>query len=205
MADTIVDDYRDLGRNALITFVLVFVSVWLFVGLKEGVIASLSIVLSFFVTFFVLNTLGLSLNFLTNFSLVLTFGIAIDTTIVVIEAAAEKMKVGFRARNAVLLAVRDYKLPLIAGTATTLFAFLPMLSLPGVTGKFLAYIPITIFATLIAALFLSLTINTALFYRFSRKTKPTYLARPGNDVHLPDDELILAEDRAGRTRIEAVS
>lgn len=156
--------------------------------------------LSFFCTFFILNSLGLSLNFLTNFSLVLTFGIAIDTTIVIIEAAAEKMKIGYKSRNAVLLAVRDYKLPLIAGTATTLFAFLPMFNLPGVTGKFLAYIPITIFATLLAALFLSLTINSALFYRFS-KTKSTYIGRGEADKHLPEDEILLMQDREGRTQI----
>jgi multidrug efflux pump len=49
----------------------------------------------------------------------------------------------------VLLSVKDYAIPLISGTATTLVVFLPMLTLPGIMGKFLAYIPITIFVTLL--------------------------------------------------------
>lgn len=50
------------------------------------------------------------------------------------------------------MASRDYSTPLIAGTATTIIVFVPLLFLPGVTGKFLAYIPVTVFSTLSAAL-----------------------------------------------------
>jgi len=52
---------------------------------------------------------------------------------------------------------------------TTLVAFLPMIFLPGILGRFLAYIPITVFITLLAALILSLTLATALFYKLSSK------------------------------------
>lgn len=55
-------------------------------------IASVAMLLSFFVTFIFLNSYGYTLNFLTNFSLVLTFGMGIDTVIVIIEAAYEYMK-----------------------------------------------------------------------------------------------------------------
>jgi Cu/Ag efflux pump CusA len=48
--------------------------------------------MAFLITFVVLDQIDLSLNFLTNFSLVLTLGIAIDTTIVIIEAAYENLK-----------------------------------------------------------------------------------------------------------------
>lgn len=131
---------------------------------------------------------------MTNFSLVLTLGIAIDVTIVIIEAASEYARVGYKPRNAVLMAIRDYSKPLIAGTATTLVVFIPMMVLPGVLGKFLAYIPITVFTTLIAALFLALTVNTTLFYKLSKDRK-TYERRSENEKHLPEDDILLSHDR----------
>ena len=82
------------------------------------------------ITFIVLDTFGYTLNFLTNFSLVLTLGIAIDTTIVIIEAASEKMKLGYNPKTAVLFAVKDFKNSIIAGTLTTLVVFIPMMVLP---------------------------------------------------------------------------
>jgi multidrug efflux pump subunit AcrB len=66
------------------------------------------------ITFIVLDTLGYTLNFLTNFSLVLTLGIAIDTTIVLIEAATEKVKLGYNPKTAALFAVKDFKNGVIA-------------------------------------------------------------------------------------------
>lgn len=207
IADVIRDDYQSLASNGLQTIVLVFFAILLFVWLKESVIASITIPLAFLITFMVLNQLWLSLNFLTNFSLIICFGIAIDTTIVVIEWAHEKIRLGFNPKSAVLLAVQEYKWPLIAGTATTCVVFLPMFSLPGVIGKFLAYIPITIFTTLVAALFISLTINSALYYKFSKKSK-YYEKKADEHEYLTDEEmLLLAQEREGKTEknVEALS
>ncbi len=165
----IIDDYKNLGKTALQTLILVFLTIFVFVWLRESIIASILLPLAFFITFIVLNFLGLSLNFLTNFSLVLTLGIAIDTIIVIIEWAAERQKLGYSPKNSVILAVRDLKSPLISGTLTTLVAFLPMIFLPWIMGRFLSYIPITVFITLLAALSLSLTLATALFYKLASK------------------------------------
>ncbi len=194
IASFIQDDYKSLAKNWLTTMILVFVAVLLFVWLKEGIIATLSIPLAFFVTFIVLKQMWLSLNFLTNFSLIVTFGIAIDTIIVIIEAAAEKIKLWHEATSAVLLAVRDYKRPLISWTATTVVVFIPLFTLPWVTGKFLAYIPITIFITLVAALFISLTLNPV-FYYLSSKRKNYYVKDREEEEFLEDDEkeLLLLE------------
>ena len=169
--ELIIEDYATLWNTAIQTLLLVFVTILIFVGLRESIIASLLIPLSFLVTFLVLNMMGLSLNFLTNFSLVLTLWIAIDTVIVIIEAASEKLKLWYNKRSAVLLAVKEFKAPLIAGTLTTLVAFLPLMFLPGVMGKFLWYIPTTVFSTLVAALFLSLTISSTLFIKLVKNGK----------------------------------
>jgi len=195
LSNMISDDYQKLAKNWLQTILLVFLCLLVFVGFKESLIATVTIPLAFLITFIVLNYLWLSLNFLTNFSLIITFGIAIDTTIVIIEWAHEKMRMGFSPKHAVLLSVRDYKAPLISWTSTTLVVFLPLLSLPGVLWKFLAYIPITIFATLLAALIISLTLNSALYYKLSRPKKHYEEWIVDEDYMTNSDKQVLAQDR----------
>ncbi|NDK10237.1 efflux RND transporter permease subunit [Candidatus Gracilibacteria bacterium] len=199
LAETIIEDYKNLANTAIQTLVLVFVVIFLFVGLRESLITSILLPLSFFITFAVLNIIGISLNFLTNFSLVLTLGIAIDTIIVIIEGASERQKLGYSRKTAVILAVQDLKSPLISGTATTLVAFLPLIFLPGIVGKFLSFIPITVFATLVAALVLSLTLASALFYKLAAKKK-IYHSDPAHEESLSDEEkAFLLEERVGKT------
>jgi len=169
--EVIIEDYKNLWNTAIQTLILVFLTIFVFVGIRESMIASILLPLAFFITFIVLNIIWFSLNFLTNFSLVLTLGIAIDTIIVIIEWAAERQKLWYSRKNAIILAVRDLKSPLISGTMTTLVAFLPMIFLPGILWRFLSYIPITVFLTLLWALILSLTLATALFYKLSAKKK----------------------------------
>jgi len=199
LSEVIKDDYSQLSKNALQTIVLVFITMLFFVWRKPSLIATIGLPMWFMITFIVLDTLGYTLNFLTNFSLVLTLGIAIDTTIVIIEAAAEKMKLGYNPKTAALFAVKDFKNSVIAWTLTTIVVFIPMMVLPGVIGKFLAYIPITVFITLIAILFLALTLNSALYYKLSKKEK-TYIPNPKAEQFIPEDEReILAREREGKT------
>ncbi len=171
MSETIVEDYKNLWTTAVSTIILVFITILIFVWLRESLIASFLLPLSFLITFMVLDLLWLSLNFLTNFSLVLTLWIAIDTTIVIIEWASEKLKLWYSRHHAILLAVKDLKSPLISWTMTTLVAFLPLMFLPWIMWKFLSYIPTTVFSTLLAALILALTVWTAIFLKFSKNMK----------------------------------
>jgi len=199
--ETIIEDYKNLGTTALQTIVLVFLTIFVFVGFRESMIASILLPLAFFITFIILNALGYTLNFLTNFSLVLTLGIAIDTIIVIIEWAAERQKLWYSRKNAVIIAVRDLKSPLISGTVTTLVAFLPMIFLPWIIWKFLAYIPITVFITLLAALILSLTLATALFYKLSSK-KTSYHKDTKFEETLSADELsFLEQERTWKVKV----
>ncbi len=201
LSELIIEDYSTLWNTAIQTLLLVFVTILIFVWLRESIIASLLIPLSFLVTFLVLNMMGLSLNFLTNFSLVLTLWIAIDTVIVIIEAASEKLKLWYNKRSAVLLAVKEFKAPLIAGTLTTLVAFLPLMFLPGVMGKFLWYIPTTVFSTLVAALFLSLTISSTLFVFLVKNGKTYHKEKKLEDTFSKKQKEFLEFQREWKTEI----
>jgi HAE1 family hydrophobic/amphiphilic exporter-1 len=92
LSDIIVDDYKNLGSNGLQAVILIFLVTRFFIGFRQSLIATFAMPIAFFCTFIYLNNNGSTLNFMTNFSLVLTFGMGIDTVIVIIEAAYEYMK-----------------------------------------------------------------------------------------------------------------
>ncbi len=171
VADQIMDDYKDLAKEAITTLTLVFVAMFLFVGFRDSLFASITLPLAFLSTFIILYYGSFSLNFLTNFSLILSFWIAVDTIIVIVQAASAKMRVWYDPETAIMLALREYAIPIISWVMATIVAFIPMMFLPGLMWKFLAYIPITIFWVLACWLVLALTVNSALYLLFVRKQK----------------------------------
>ncbi len=85
LADTIRDDYSELTKEAITTLILVFIAMYLFVGFRDSLFATLTLPIAFLATFILLYYFGFTLNFLTNFSLILSFGIAVDTIIVIVQ------------------------------------------------------------------------------------------------------------------------
>ncbi len=141
------------------------------------------------------------MNFLTNFSLILSFGIAVDTIIVIVQAASAKIRVGYDPKSAIMLALREYAVPIIAGVSTTIVVFIPMMTLPGVMGKFLSFIPVTIFGVLATGLVLALTVNSALYLLFVRKGK-SYVDSPHAIEYATDEEKeLLILEREGKMKI----
>jgi hydrophobic/amphiphilic exporter-1 (mainly G- bacteria), HAE1 family len=190
LSDVIIDDYKSLGSNAVSSILLVLAITALFIGLKQSIISTLWMIISFFITFIFLDLAGLTLNFLTNFSLILAFWAWIDTVIVFIEAAYENMKRGFNPKTAILMSVNTYKSANINSSLINIVVFIPLLVLPWITGKFLSYIPITIFTTLLWSLFLALTVNSALFIALNKKLPFYYKESDNNDW---DDEVIMSD------------
>ncbi|NRH21231.1 efflux RND transporter permease subunit [Candidatus Gracilibacteria bacterium] len=201
LADTIRDDYVGLFHEAITTLILVFITMYIFVGFMDSLFATLTLPLAFLSTFILLYSFGYSLNFLTNFSLILSFGIAVDTIIVIVQAASAKVRIGYEPRSAIMLALREYAIPIIAGVSTTIVVFVPMMALPGILGKFLAYIPITIFGVLATGLVLAITVNSALYLLFVRK-KTSYVDNVHALEYATDEEKeLLSIEREGKIRI----
>lgn len=96
------------------------------------------------------------------------------------------------------MAINELKLSVISSTAVTLIVFVPMMVLPGIIGKFLSYIPITVFSTLLATLFLALSTNSSLFVRITKNTK-WFIKSPFVELHMsPEERALLAEERKGK-------
>jgi HAE1 family hydrophobic/amphiphilic exporter-1 len=159
-AKIIDHDFKQLTHDFLITIVLVMGVLFLIVGLKEALVAGLAIPLVFFATFGVMLLTGITLNFLSIFSLLLALGLLVDDAIVVVSATKQYMKSGkFTPEEAVLLVLNDFKIVLLSTTLATTFAFLPLLLSTGIIGSFIRSIPITVSVTLVSSLLIALMIN----------------------------------------------
>lgn len=152
IAEDISVQFQDLFRNFASTIGLVFLTLLLFIGLRQAVLASLSIPLTFLVSFSVMSLTGQSLNFLTLFSLLLSLGLLLDDAIVVIASTTEYYAKGsFSPLQAGRLVWRDFIVPIWTTTLTTVWAFLPLVLATGIIGEFIKPIPIVVSASLLAS------------------------------------------------------
>ncbi len=160
MADLVERDFNQLEHDFLLTVLLVAIILFLIVGLKEAFVAGLAIPLVFSVTFGVLLSMGMTLNFLSSFSLILALGLLVDDAIVVVSATKQYLNTGkYTPEEAVLLVLNDFKWVLTTTTLATVWAFLPLLFATGIIGEYLKSIPITISITLLASLGIALMVN----------------------------------------------
>lgn len=166
-AQLIRDDLSNLLTSGLFTILIVLLVLILFLGFRAAFLASLVVPLTFLITFAIIQPLGYTINFLTLFSLILALGILVDASIVVTESIFEKLsRKGVTPFDAALDTIDEFKAPLISGTLTTVFVFLPMLLMTGIMGKFIESIPITISIVLLAAIFVSLAIIPTIAIHF---------------------------------------
>lgn len=162
-ADFIRTDLTNLGRNGLQTTAIVVILILVLLGWREALLAGLSIPLTFFITFLGLSVMGYTLNFLSLFSLILALGILVDAGIVMTEGVYENKQSGLPPLDAAVKTIQEFKAPLISGTATTIFAFLPMMLTSGIIGEFIKSIPVTVTLVLVAALFVAIALIPAFF------------------------------------------
>lgn len=153
-------DFTQLTHDFLMTIALVMLLLFIIIGLKEALVAGIAVPLVFFVTFGMLKYFGISLNFLSVFSLLLSLGLLVDDAIVVVSATKQYLRTGkFTPEEAVLLVLNDFKVVLTTTTLTTVWAFLPLLQASGIIGSFIKSIPITVSIILISSLLVALMIN----------------------------------------------
>ncbi len=151
----------DLENNILSGLVLVIL-VLLIMGLRNATLVGLAIPFSMLLSFIVIYALGITLNVVVLFSLVLALGMLVDNAIVIVENIYRYMSQGVPRVEAAMRATSEVAYPVIASTVTTLAAFFPMMFWPGIMGEFMKYLPITLIITLSSSLFVAMVINPAL-------------------------------------------
>ena len=146
----------DLGNNVAAAVIIVMVVVLAALGLRNATLVGLAIPGSFFIGISILNMMGVTMNIVVLFSLILVAGMLVDGVIVTTEYADRRIAMGSPRREAYRMGAQRMSWPIISSTITTLMVFLPLLVWPGIVGQFMKYLPITVISVLSASLFMAL-------------------------------------------------
>jgi len=142
-----------LQQNALLGLAMVIFLLWFFLGGRNAVLASIGIPITFLFAFLFMYLTGRSLNGNSIFGLVLVLGMVVDDAVVVIENSHRYIQKGLHPKRAAIVGANEVGKPITASIATTIAAFLPLVLLPGIIGKFMEIIPIVVSLVLLASLF----------------------------------------------------
>ena len=155
-SDDVRKSINELTRAGIETIILVGVLLLITIGLRESLVAVLSIPLSFVIAFIGMWLTGNTINFISLFALIIAIGVLVDSGIVVVEGIHTNREKGMDKIAAAQKAIRDFGWPLIAGTMTTVAVFVPLFFLSGILGQFVKGIPFTIVMVLIASIVVAL-------------------------------------------------
>ena len=156
-------------ENSIISGVILVILVLLFfLGLRNASFVGIAIPLSMLMGILFLYVSGTTMNIVVLFSLILALGLLVDNGIVVVENIYRYMQDGYSSIQAAKFGTGEVAWPIIASTATTLAAFLPLAFWPGIMGEFMKFMPITLMLVLGSSLFVALVINPVLTSRFMK-------------------------------------
>jgi multidrug efflux pump subunit AcrB len=173
--------FHELVNTIIIGFILVLLILMFFMGVTNAFFVALSVPLSVFVAFLFLPAANLivgttvTLNFIVLFALLFGLGIIVDDAIVVIENTHRIYDNGkTNIVQAAKAAAGEVFIPVLAGTATTIAPFFPLLFWKGIIGKFMIYLPTMLIFTLFASLIVAFIINPIFAVSFMRPDQELY-------------------------------
>ncbi|MBU0554043.1 efflux RND transporter permease subunit [Myxococcota bacterium] len=154
-------------ENSVISGLILVLGVLLFwMGARNAFFVAIAIPLSLMMTFATLSMMGITLNMVVLFSLIIALGMLVDNSIVVVESIFRHASEGKSRMEAAYEGTKEVAWPIIASTATTVAAFGPMLFWPDIMGEFMSYLPKTVIISLLASLFVALVINPVIAATF---------------------------------------
>ncbi|HEX2395151.1 MAG TPA: efflux RND transporter permease subunit, partial [Bacteroidales bacterium] len=162
---------KELNNTIIIGFILVTIVLMFFMGLTNAIFVGLAVPLSMALAYIVIQLpfLDFTLNMLVMFSFIFALGIVVDDAIVVIENTHRIFsKTGLDIKSSAKAAAGEVFVPILSGTLTTLAPFFPLAFWPGVVGKFMYYIPVTLIVTLFASLIVAYFFNPVFAITFMK-------------------------------------
>ncbi len=176
-AEEIKRSVNILVSNGIQAVLMVFLVLFFFLGVRESIVAGLSIPLTFLATFIVMKAMGYSINSLSLMALVIALGLLVDDFILVMEGMHDGIHRGMKPLDAAAYTLRTYGLPSISGSLTTIAAFVPMAMLGGINGKFIRVVPVTVAVTLIMSYLVSMTVDLAIGAAWFKKADANWLTK----------------------------
>jgi multidrug efflux pump subunit AcrB len=141
-----------MQNNALTGLALVFLTTWLFLGSRMAGLVSIGIPFSLAGTFWLLSVMGYTVNMTVLLGVIIALGMLVDDAVVILEDIYYRMTRGAAAVEAATAAIASVGLPVLASVLTTVAAFLPLILLPGIVGKFMMVVPLVVTLALLISL-----------------------------------------------------
>ncbi len=173
-SDDIKTRLTDLQNNMISAVLLVMIVVIATMGTRAAGLIGVAIPSSFLSGVLIIFIMGLTVNVVVLFALILSIGMLVDGAIVVTEYADRKMNEGATKLEAYQEAATRMAWPIMASTATTLAAFAPLLFWPGIVGQFMRFMPITLIAVLGSSLVVALIFVPVMGKIFGKPVKGAF-------------------------------
>ncbi len=172
-SDRTLNQVDDLVNSIIFGIILVVTVLMFFLGFRNALFVGFAIPMSMFISFFVLDTLGVivdglsfTLNTMVLFGMIMGLGMLVDNGIVVVENVYRLMSEGMSRTEAAKKGIGEIALPIIISTITTVAAFVPLGLWPGLFGQFMIYFPVTLSVVLGSSLFVALFMNSMLVSQY---------------------------------------
>ena len=133
-----------MQNNALIGLLLVLFVSWIFLGTHISLLTTIGIPFILAATFWILSSMGQTLNIMVLLGIIIVLGMLVDDAVVVVEAIYYRLQRGMNSLRAVKDAMAEVALPVTTAVFTTIAAFLPLILVPGILGKFMQVVPIVV-------------------------------------------------------------
>jgi len=156
----LVDDQTEITRNALnimqtnalLGLIMVLAVTWLFLGTSISLLTTIGIPFILAGTFWILSSMGQTLNVSVLLGVVISLGMLVDDAVVMVESIYYRLQRGTPALQATMEALKEVAAPITTAVLTTIAAFLPLMLLPGILGKFMFVIPLVVCVALAISL-----------------------------------------------------
>lgn len=176
----------DLFNTIILGFIVVVFVLMFFMGELDAVFVGVAIPLSMLISFSLLPVIGYSLNIVVLMAYILVLGIVVDNSIVVVENIYRHYTTtaDLSIEKATKIAVGEVAVPVLTGTLTTIAPFFPLMFMPGIMGKFILALPVTLIITLSASMLVAYFMNPVFAVSFMKyegdKTKASHGHLPQN-------------------------
>jgi multidrug efflux pump subunit AcrB len=164
----------DLFNTVILGFIIVVFVLMFFMGEANALFVGVSIPLSMLIAFIFIPLVGFTMNMVVLMSFIMVLGIVVDNSIVVVEniyrhfTTTESLDI----ISATKRGVGEIALAVFTGTLTTIAPFFPLIFTPGIPGKFMSFLPITIIITLAASLLVAYIMNPVFAVSFMKRPEP---------------------------------
>jgi multidrug efflux pump subunit AcrB len=166
--------------NLLQGIILVGMLIFLALGARSAIVVIIAIPLSIIMGVFLVDASGFGLQQISIAGLVVSLGLLVDNSIVVVENINRYRSMGYSPKEAAIAGTSEIGWPVISATATTILAFIPIIMMPEASGEFIKSLPITIMYTLVMSLLVALSLTPLITSKLFKSNGKTH---PNEDTH----------------------